>query len=111
MGKYNFDELVNRRGTNSVKWDEEKEDGIIPLWVADMDFLAAPAIRRAVEERAKHGVFGYAIVGDRYYDAITNWFKRRHNWAIERDWIIYTTGVIPAISATIHAWQCPARKC
>ena len=110
MGKYNFDELVNRRGTNSVKWDEEKEDGIIPLWVADMDFLAAPAIRRAVEERAKHGVFGYAIVGDSYYDAITNWFKRRHNWAIERDRIIYTTGVIPAISATIHALAMPGEK-
>ncbi|MFP3765154.1 MalY/PatB family protein [Prevotella intermedia] len=110
MGKYNFDELVNRRGTNSVKWDEEKEDGIIPLWVADMDFLAAPAIRRAVEERAKHGVFGYAIVGDSYYAAITNWFKRRHNWAIERDWIIYTTGVIPAISATIHALEMPGEK-
>ena len=110
MGKYNFDEFVNRRGTNSVKWDEEKEDGIIPLWVADMDFLAAPAIRRAVEERAKHGVFGYAIVGDSYYTAITNWFKRRHNWAIERDWIIYTTGVIPAISATIHALAMPGEK-
>lgn len=110
MGKYNFDEPVNRRGTNSVKWDEEKEDGIIPLWVADMDFLAAPAIRRAVEERAKHGVFGYAIVGDSYYDAITNWFKRRHNWTIERDWIIYTTGVIPAISATIHALAMPGEK-
>ncbi|PJF00466.1 MalY/PatB family protein [Prevotella intermedia] len=110
MGKYNFDELVNRRGTNSVKWDEEKEDGIIPLWVADMDFLAAPAIRRAVEERAKHGVFGYAIVGDSYYAAITNWFKRRHNWAIERDWIIYTTGVIPAISATIHALAMSGEK-
>ncbi|PIN29321.1 MalY/PatB family protein [Prevotella intermedia] len=110
MGKYNFDEFVNRRGTNSVKWDEEKEDGIIPLWVADMDFLAAPAIRRAVEERAKHGVFGYAIVGDSYYDAITNWFRRRHNWVIERDWIIYTTGVIPAISATIHALAMPGEK-
>lgn len=110
MGKYNFDEFVNRRGTNSVKWDEEKEDGIIPLWVADMDFLAAPAIRRAVEERAKHGVFGYAIVVDSYYDAITNWFKRRHNWTIERDWIIYTTGVIPAISATIHALAMPGEK-
>ena len=110
MGKYNFDEFVNRRGTNSVKWDEEKEDGIIPLWVADMDFLAAPAIRRAVEERAKHGVFGYAIVGDSYYAAITNWFKRRHNWAIERDWIINTTGVIPAISATIHALAMPGEK-
>ena len=69
MGKYNFDEFVNRRGTNSVKWDEEKEDGIIPLWVADMDFLAAPAIRRAVEERAKHGVFGYARLGNAWRES------------------------------------------
>ena len=56
MGKYNFDEIVNRRGTNCVKWDEEKEDGIIPLWVADMDFPAAPAIRQAVEKRVQHGI-------------------------------------------------------
>ena len=62
MGKYNFDEIVNRRGTNCVKWDEEKEDGIIPLWVADMDFPAAPAIRQAVEKRVQHGIFGYAMI-------------------------------------------------
>ena len=110
MKKYNFDEIINRRGTNSVKWDEEKEDGIIPLWVADMDFAAAPAIRKAVEERAKHGVFGYALVGDSYYEAITSWFKRRHNWEIDKEWIIYTTGVIPAISAAIHALTMPGEK-
>lgn len=110
MGKYNFDETVVRRGTNSVKWDEEKEDGIIPMWVADMDFPAAPAIRKAVEDRARHGVFGYAIVPDSYYDAITKWFKRRHDWDISSDWIIYTTGVIPAISASIKALAMPGEK-
>ena len=92
MEDINFDKFVNRRGTNSVKWDEEKEEGIIPLWVADMDFPAAPAIRKAVEERAKHGIFGYAIVGDSYYEAIINWFKRRHNWQIERNSIILYYG-------------------
>ena len=110
MEDINFDKFVNRRGTNSVKWDEEKEEGIIPLWVADMDFPAAPAIRKAVEERAKHGIFGYAIVGDSYYEAIINWFKRRHNWQIERNSIIYTTGVIPAISASIKALAMPGEN-
>lgn len=110
MGKYNFDEIVNRRGTNCVKWDEEKEDGIIPLWVADMDFPAAPAIRQAVEKRVQHGIFGYAMVGESYYDAIINWFQRRHHWTIQRNSIIYTTGVIPAISATIHALAMPGEK-
>lgn len=110
MGKYNFDEIVNRRGTNCVKWDEEREDGIIPLWVADMDFPAAPAIRQAVEKRVQHGIFGYAMVGESYYDAIINWFQRRHHWTIQRNSIIYTTGVIPAISATIHALAMPGEK-
>ncbi|MGG6545125.1 UNVERIFIED_CONTAM: pyridoxal phosphate-dependent aminotransferase [Prevotella sp. 15_C9] len=110
MGRYNFDIIINRRGTNSVKWDFEKEDGVIPMWVADMDFQAAPAIRKAVEDRAKHGIFGYAKVPDSYYNAITSWFKRRHNWAIEKEWIVYTTGVIPAISAAIKALTMPGEK-
>ncbi len=110
MGRYNFDIIINRRGTNSVKWDFEKEDGVIPMWVADMDFQTAPAIRKAVEDRAKHGIFGYAKVPDSYYNAITSWFKRRHNWAIEKEWIVYTTGVIPAISAAIKALAMPGEK-
>lgn len=110
MENYNFDEIVNRRGTNCVKWDVENEDGIIPMWVADMDFPAAPAIRKAVEARAKHGVYGYTIVPDSYYRAITSWFKRRHGWTIDREWIIYTTGVIPAISAAIKALTMPGEQ-
>lgn len=110
MENYNFDEIVNRRGTNCVKWDVENEDGIIPMWVADMDFPAAPAIRKAVEARAKHGVYGYTIVPDSYYRAIISWFKRRHGWTIDREWIIYTTGVIPAISAAIKALTMPGEQ-
>lgn len=108
--KYDFDEIVNRRGTNSVKWDEAKEEGVIPMWVADMDFKAAPCILEALKKRVDHGVFGYTIVPDSYYESIVSWFERRHQWHIERDWIIYTSGVVPAISAIIKALTEPGDK-
>lgn len=108
--KYDFDEIVNRRGTNSVKWDEAKEEGVIPMWVADMDFKAAPCILDALKKRVDHGVFGYTIVPDSYYESIISWFERRHQWHIERDWIIYTSGVVPAISAIIKALTKPGDK-
>ena len=84
--------------------------GFIPLWVADMDFEAAPAIREALQKRVEHGVFGYAIVQDSYYDAVINWYERRHQWHIEREWIQYTTGVVPAISAVIKALTMPGER-
>lgn len=108
--KYNFDEIVDRRHTNSVKWDEAKEEGVIPMWVADMDFKAAPCIIHALKERIDHGVFGYTMVPDSYYESILSWFERRHNWSIRRDWIIYTSGVVPAISAIIKALTRPGDK-
>lgn len=108
--KYDFDEIVNRRGTNSVKWDEAKEEGVIPMWVADMDFKAAPCILDALKKRVDHGVFGYTIVPDSYYESVISWFERRHQWHIERDWIIYTSGVVPAISAIIKALTEPGDK-
>ncbi|KGI21280.1 MalY/PatB family protein [Hoylesella timonensis] len=108
--KYDFDKIVPRRGTNSVKWDAEKEDGVIPMWVADMDFQAAPCIRQALKERMDHGVFGYTLVPNSYYESIISWFDRRHQWHIERDWIIYTSGVVPAISAIIKALTEPGDK-
>lgn len=108
--KYNFDEIVDRRHTNSVKWDEAKEEGVIPMWVADMDFKAAPCIIHALKERIDHGVFGYTMVPDSYYESILSWFERRHNWSIQRDWIIYTSGVVPAISAIIKALTRPGDK-
>ena len=100
---YDFDQLMNRRGSHSVKWDEPEQEGVIPMWVADMDFMAAPAILEALRKRVEHGVFGYTLVPDAYYDAIVNWFGRYHHWTIDRQDIIYTTGVVPAISCAIQA--------
>ena len=100
---YDFDQLLNRRGSHSVKWDEPEQEGVIPMWVADMDFHAAPAIQEALRKRVEHGVFGYTLVPDAYYDAIVNWFGRYHHWTIDRQDIIYTTGVVPAISCAIQA--------
>jgi cystathionine beta-lyase len=108
--KYNFDELIDRRGTGCVKWDESPNREVIPLWVADMDFKAAPAILEAVRKRAEHGVFGYAVVEDDYYEAIISWFQRRHDWTIHREEILYTTGVVPAMSVAIKALTMPGEK-
>ena len=113
--KYDFDELIERRGTGCVKWDERPEavdssDGIIPLWVADMDFKAAPAIMDAVMKRAAHGVFGYTVVEEDYYLAVISWFHRRHHWRIHREEILYTTGVVPAMSVAIKALTMPGEK-
>lgn len=113
--KYDFDELIERRGTGCVKWDERPEavdstDGIIPLWVADMDFKAAPAIMDAVMKRAAHGVFGYTVVEEDYYLAVISWFQRRHYWRIHREEILYTTGVVPAMSVAIKALTMPGEK-
>lgn len=110
MSTFDFDTVINRRGTNSYKWDIVKEEDVIPLWVADMDFKAAPAILEALKKRVEHGVFGYTLVPDSYYEAIINWFARRHNWQIDLSWIIYTTGVVPAVSCAIKALTLPGEK-
>ena len=106
---YDFDKTIRRRHTGSVKWDEAQHD-VIPLWVADMDFEAAAPIREALRRRVDHGVFGYALVGNEYYDALTNWFRRRHQWTIDPHCVIYTTGVVPAISAALQAVTMPGEK-
>ena len=108
--RYDFDELIERRGTGCVKWDENPSGDIIPLWVADMDFKAAPAILDAVRKRAEHGVFGYTHVGEDYYNAVISWFQRRHQWRICREEIMYTTGVVPAMSVAIKALTMPGEK-
>ena len=108
--KYNFDERIERRGTGCVKWDESHADDIIPLWVADMDFAVAPAIQEAIRQRATHPVFGYTYVQDDYYEAVISWFQRRHQWVIQREWMLYTTGVVPAMSCTIKALTMPGEK-
>ena len=100
---YNFDEIILRRGTDCYKWDCAEDDDVLPLWVADMDFKAAPCILNALEKRLQHGVFGYEKVPERYYDAVRTWFQQRHNWRFERQWMLYTTGVVPALSAILRA--------
>ena len=108
--KYDFDRVVCRRGSGSVKWDAIRADGVIPMWVGDMDFPAFPAIVDALRQRVEHGVYGYALVSDNYYDAVIRWFNRRHDWMIDRDWIIYTSGVVPAVSCAIKALTLPGEK-
>ncbi len=110
MKQFDFDEIVVRRGTNSYKWDLPKGEDIIPMWVADMDFKTAPCIIDALKRRVEHGIFGYTFVPDSYYDAIINWFKRRHQWHIERENILYTSGVVPAIACTLKATTMPGEK-
>lgn len=100
---FDFDNAPSRRGTGSYKWDSATADDVIPLWVADMDFRTAPAIIEALRRRVEHGVFGYVKVPEAYYDAVTDWFATRHGWNIRREWIQYTSGVVPAISAIIKA--------
>ena len=108
--KYNFDEIVPRRGTNSYKWDSAGDADVLPMWVADMDFRTAPSVVEALKRRVEHGIFGYVRVPDAYYEAITRWFAGRHGWQIEKEWIIYTTGVVPALSAVIKALTTPGDK-
>lgn len=108
--KYDFDKQISRRGTDSYKWDSPKSEDVLPMWVADMDFHTTPAIVDALRRRVEHGIFGYTRVPDSYYKAVTGWFARRHGWAIDREWIIYTSGVVPAVSAIIKALTVPGDK-
>lgn len=108
--RYDFDKRVNRRGTNSYKWDSAVNSDVLPMWVADMDFKTAPAILESLQKRVAHGIFGYTHVPESYYQAVTSWFMRRHAWQIEKEWMIYTSGVVPAISAVIKALTRPGDK-
>lgn len=108
--KFDFDTPVKRRDTNSYKWDSVNMENVIPLWVADMDFKTAPCIIEALRKRVEHGIFGYTRVPDDYYKAVVDWFARRHNWNFSPSDIIYTTGVVPALSAIIKALTKPGDK-
>ncbi|MBQ9397528.1 MAG: aminotransferase class I/II-fold pyridoxal phosphate-dependent enzyme, partial [Bacteroidales bacterium] len=114
---FDFETPLDRRHSGSYKWDADLPEGVIltpaqrdrviPLWVADMDFPAAPCILDALQRRVEHGVFGYTRVPDSYYESVIRWFGQRHGLALQRDWIQYTTGVVPALSAVIKALAAP----
>ncbi|MBQ9565189.1 MAG: pyridoxal phosphate-dependent aminotransferase [Synergistaceae bacterium] len=117
---YDFDKIINRRGTNSSKWDRDPGtiegadypvgDGLLPLWVADMDFEVAPEIKEALIRRAEHGVYGYTLVPDSCYDAILSWLERRHNWHVEREWIRFVPGAVMAGHLVVQALCQPGDK-
>ena len=98
--KYDFDEMIDRSKTNSLKWDIA--DGELPMWVADMDIKTAPEITEAIIKRAEHGVFGYSIVPDEWHDAYINWWKNRHGIEYRKEDLIFSTGVIPIISSCVR---------
>lgn len=104
---YHFDEIIPRRNTNSYKWDSLTSDDILPMWVADMDFRTAPPVIEALTRRAKHGIFGYTQTPNTYFDAVTGWFERRHRFTFSRDQLLFTSGVVPALSAIILAMTEP----
>lgn len=105
--EYDFSKPTERRGTDSYKWDSAPEADIIPLWVADMDFETFPGITEALQRRVAHGIFGYTRVPEAYYEAVCRWFGKHHGWHINREDIIYTSGVVPAVSAVIKALTLP----
>ena len=105
---FDFDAAVERRNTGSLKWDVSEHE--LPMWVADMDFQTAPAIRSALERRVAHGVFGYSVVPDEWADAYIGWWRERHQFQMERDWLIFCTGVVPAISSAVRKLTTPGEN-
>lgn len=105
---YNFDNITDRRNTNSLKWDVKGTE--LPMWVADMDFQTAPEIKKAIVRRAEHGIFGYNTIPDEWYNSYINWWKNRHNFRLEKDWLIFCTGVVPAISSIVRKLTTPAEN-
>ncbi len=97
---YDFDRAPDRRGTGSLKWDVGENE--LPMWVADMDFPTAPQIIAALEERLSHGVFGYSTVPESWYGAYIDWWSGRHGFRMERDWLIFCSGVVPALSSVVR---------
>jgi cystathionine beta-lyase len=112
--KYNFDEIIDRRNTESAKWKALKElygrENIISMWVADMDFKSPPEVIQNLKERADHGVFGYPMIDDNYFDSFVNWVKKRHELNISKEWIITADGVVDALKIAILAFSKPGDK-
>lgn len=105
---YQFDKLTQRRGTGSLKWDVPERE--LPMWVADMDFETAPEITEEIARRAAHGIYGYSIITDEWYEAYQSWWDRRHGLRLEKEWLIFCTGVVPAISSMVRKLTTPGEN-
>ena len=107
MVYYDFDKVVNRQGTNSLKYDFAVErgypDDVLPLWVADMDFPTAAPVLDALHNAVSHGIFGYSEVKNSYYQAVSGWFKKHFGWTTKSEWLIKTPGVVFALAMAIRA--------
>lgn len=109
--RYNFDEIIDRKNTGSLKWDfcekylGEKE--VLPMWVADMDFRVPQPVIEAVICKARLGIYGYAEESESYYDAAVNWLKRRHGWSVKREWIQFSPGIVPALHLLVKTFAEP----
>ena len=110
MGNYNFDEIIDRRGTDCLKWDSNGSADIHPMWVADMDFAVAPQIREAMQKRLDHPVYGYTFHGEELLNSIVSWVGRRYHWDIQKEWITFSPGVVPALSMSILALTNPGDR-
>ena len=106
--QYDFDRIIDRKGTGSFKW--KNGDAMLPMWVADMEFETCPSVKAAIEKRAAHGIFGYTILSDGWYQAYMSWWKNRHHFEIEKDWLVFVTGVIPAISSAVRKLTTPGEN-
>lgn len=106
--KYNFDKPTNRRGTGSLKWDVPENE--LPMWVADMDFETVPEVIEALKKRVEHGIFGYSIMPDAWSQSYVNWWDKRHHITLDPDKLIFTTGVVPAISSAVRKLTTPAEN-
>ena len=105
---YDFDTVIPRENTSSYKWDYIP--GVLPLWVADMDFKAAPCILEAIQKKIDHGIFGYTKTPDSYYNSVIGWWGRRHGWAIQKEWILPVGGLVPGTSICVTALSEPGDK-
>ncbi len=109
--RINFDERIDRKNTSSIKYDftvqRGKPEGILPLWVADMDFKAPQPVLDALKTRVEHGIFGYSEGKEEYFEAVKDWMKRRHGWTVERNWLIKTPGVVFALAMAVKAYTKP----
>lgn len=105
---YDFDTVIDRRGTHSLKWDVAEKE--LPMWVADMDFKTAPEIIAAIEKRAAHGIYGYTVLPEQWYAAIQNWWQERHHFKIEKQWLLFSAGVTPSISSVIRKLTTPGEN-
>lgn len=108
---FNFDQIIDRNHTSSVKFGGRKgyfgTADVLPMWVADMDFAAPEAVTRALQERAAHPVYGYTLYPDELYDALIGWLQRRFGWQVKREWIMWSPGVVPSLFACVRAFTKP----